>query len=109
MKKVKKPRRDPFATAASLSTVGQWLRFAEKLYAREKLALGQIATNAHDEALYLLLRTLDLSLESDARVLAKNVSALEREKLCVVFRRRAIERETRLKPTKTSLCVVGVS
>ena len=89
---MKKPRRDPFATAASLGTLGDWLRFAEKLYAREELALGQVATNAHDEALYLLLRTLELSLESDARILARTLSASERTKLCAVFRRRVIER-----------------
>ena len=48
-------------------TLGDWLAFAEKLYAREKLALGQVATNAHDEALYLLLTVLRLPLDSAAR------------------------------------------
>jgi ribosomal protein L3 glutamine methyltransferase len=61
----KKPA-DPFAGAARLATLGEWLAFAEKLYARENIALGQVATDAHDEALYLLLRTLRLPLESDA-------------------------------------------
>ena len=49
-------------------TLGDWLKFAEKLYAREKLALGQVATNAHDEALYLLLTVLQLPLDSAARL-----------------------------------------
>lgn len=92
MKKVTKPKSDPFAAASSLATVGEWLRFAEKLYAREKLALGQIATNAHDEALYLALRTLELPLESDARVLTKKLTTPQRAKLREVFRRRAIDR-----------------
>ena len=92
MKNVTKPKSDPFGAAASLATVGEWLRFAEKLYAREKLALGQIATNAHDEALYLALRTLELPLESDTRVLTKKLTARERAKLHEVFRRRAIDR-----------------
>ena len=85
-------RSDPFTRAEALSTVGEWLGFAETLYAQEHLALGQIATNAHDEALYLLLHTLGLPLESDARVLAKKLTPGERVKLEAVFRRRAIER-----------------
>jgi ribosomal protein L3 glutamine methyltransferase len=92
LKKIAKPKPDPFAATASLATVGEWLRFAEKLYAREDLAVGQIATNAHDEALYLLLRTLDLPLESDARVLAKKLSVTDRQRLGVVFRQRVLER-----------------
>jgi ribosomal protein L3 glutamine methyltransferase len=75
-----------------LSTVGAWLTFAEKLYARENLALGQVATNAHDEALYLILRTLDLSLESDARVLQRKLSSAERAALETMLRRRVFER-----------------
>ena len=47
-------------------TLGDWLNFAEKIYAREKVALGQVATNAHDEALYLLLTVLGLPLDSEA-------------------------------------------
>jgi ribosomal protein L3 glutamine methyltransferase len=87
------PRRaDPFAAAARLATAGDWLRLAGKLYAREKLALGQIATNAHDEALYLLLHTLGQPLDRDARVLTKKLTAAEREKLAKVFRRRVLER-----------------
>ena len=55
---------DPFAGAAP-RTVGGWLTAAERAYAKSKVALGQVATNAHDEALYLLLRTLDLPLDSN--------------------------------------------
>jgi len=92
LKRTAKRKVDPFAAVASLATVGEWLQFAEKLYAREKPSLGQIATNAHDEALYLLLRTLELPLESDERVLTKKVSARDREKLKIAFRLRIIER-----------------
>ena len=48
------------------------------LCARQGLALGQVATNAHDEALYLLLRTLGLPLDSGPRVLARTLTAAER-------------------------------
>ena len=89
---------DSFAGAArlarqgGLATVGAWLSFAEKLYASADLALGQVATNAHDEALYLLLRALELPLDSDARVLAKKLTAAERAKVEATFRRRVLER-----------------
>jgi ribosomal protein L3 glutamine methyltransferase len=75
-----------------LATLGDWLRFAESLYARESVALGQVATNAHDEALYLLLRTLELPLESDPDVLAKKLSAAERAAIAAVLQRRVFER-----------------
>lgn len=83
---------DPLAGAAKLATVGAWLAFVEKLYASAGLALGQVATNAHDEALYLLLRTLDLPLDSEAGVLAKRLATPERKKVEAVFRRRVLER-----------------
>lgn len=83
---------DPLDGAARLTTVGAWLRFAEKVYAREAVALGQVATDAHDEALYLLLRTLDLPLDSDARVLGRKLTVAERERIAGVFRRRIVNR-----------------
>jgi protein-(glutamine-N5) methyltransferase, ribosomal protein L3-specific len=76
----------------TLVTLGDWLRWAEGAYVKEKVAVGQVATNAHDEALYLLLRTLGLSLESDASVLKRKVSAAERGRLEEVFRKRIRER-----------------
>lgn len=79
-------------TAEALRTVGEWLDFAQGLYDREGVALGQVATNAHDEALYLLLRTLELPLESDASVLARPLTAGEQVRLAEVFRRRVAER-----------------
>ena len=85
-------RPDPFAAAPGLSTVGDWLRFAEKLYALENLALGQVATDAHDEALYLILRTLELPLESAASVLTQKLTAPHRAALEKTFRRRALDR-----------------
>ncbi len=77
---------------SGLITVGDWLGYAEELYEQEELAVGQVATNAHDEALYLLLRTLDLPLESDASVLSRKVHSVQRVALENVFRRRALER-----------------
>jgi ribosomal protein L3 glutamine methyltransferase len=76
----------------ALATPGDWLRQMEKVYARERIALGQVAADAHDEALYLILRTLGLPLDSEAGVLAKKLTAEERAKLTEVFRRRIFER-----------------
>jgi ribosomal protein L3 glutamine methyltransferase len=76
---------------AAGATLGEWLHFAEQLYARHKLALGQVATSAHDEALYLLLRTLGLPLDSDARVLARKLTAAERAAVETMLHRRAVD------------------
>lgn len=85
-------RTDPLAPLASLPTPGRWLTAATALYTRHRLALGQIATSAHDEALYLILRTLDLPLDSGPEVLTRKLTAAERRKLADVFRRRIVDR-----------------
>lgn len=83
---------DPFAEAAALATPGAWLTWAEALMTRRKVALGQVATNAHDEALYLILRSLGLPLDSRPEVLARRLRPAERERLGEVFRRRIGDR-----------------
>ena len=73
-------------------TVGGWLDFALDLYARENLALGQVAAGAHDEALYLILHTLGLPLESGVGVLAKPTTAAQNRALREILRRRVEKR-----------------
>lgn len=80
------------ARAPTPATLGGWLQHAEKLYARHRVALGQVATNAHDEALYLLLRTLGLPLDSKPAVLRRKLTAEEQARVTEVFRRRTAER-----------------
>lgn len=87
-----RPVRTDLGDLARLSTVGDWLHAAERWYAKAGVALGQVATNAHDEALYLLLRTLALPLDSEAGVLARRVTATQRTALETVFRRRIQDR-----------------
>ena len=87
-----RPRNNPRAGTAGVVTLGDWLRLAEQRYAREKLALGQVAASAHDEALYLLLHTLGLPLDSPARVLARKLTATERAKVEAMLHRRVVER-----------------
>ena len=72
-------------------TLGDWLAWAERQYARRKVALGQVATTAHDEALYLLLHTLRLPLDSKAAVLRKKLTADETARVEENFRRRLDE------------------
>lgn len=79
---------DPLAGAGKLPNLGAWLAFAVGLYEREGVAVGQVATDAHDEALYLFLRTLGLPLDSDPSVLERSLTAAERSKLRAALRRR---------------------
>ena len=83
--------RELLAGAARWVTLGDWLRGAEKLYAKTGATLGQVAASAHDEALYLLLRTLDLPLDSNESVLKKKLTAAEHSAVTAVFRRRLVE------------------
>lgn len=78
--------------ARDLTTPRAWLAFAEVQYAERNVALGQVATNAHDEALYLILRTLDLPLDAPPSVLDRRLTGPEIAKLETVFRRRVIDR-----------------
>jgi len=81
----------PAAHPQSGATLGEWLRHAEKLYARRRVALGQVAATAHDEALYLLLHTLGLPLDSKPAVLRRKLTAAETVKVREIFRRRLDE------------------
>jgi len=74
------------------TTLGQWLQWAERAYARQGVALGQVATTAHDEALYLLLHTLGLPLDSQPAVLKCKLTADETGRVEEIFRRRLDER-----------------
>jgi len=62
------------------------------MYGEHGAALGQIATSARDEALYLILRTLGLPLGSPSSVLSRKLSASESAAVAQVFRRRLVER-----------------
>ncbi len=68
-----------------------WLQWAERAYIKHEAALGQVATTAHDEALYLLLRTLGLPLDSKPAVLRHKLTPEETEKVEEIFRRRLEE------------------
>ena len=92
MKKKSSATLSALPPTSQLATLREWLVFAEGVYARAGLALGQVATSAHDEALYLFLRTLDWPLDSDPRVLDQKLSPAQRIALREILARRAIER-----------------
>lgn len=73
-------------------TIRDWLEWALRRYTRHRVALGQVADNAHDEALYLLLHTLGLPLESPRSVLRRRLTPDEAAKVAVVFERRIKDR-----------------
>jgi ribosomal protein L3 glutamine methyltransferase len=79
------------ARGPSPVTLGDWLERAGELYERHGVALGQVATNAHDEALYLLLHTLGLPLDSKPAVLRRRLTAGEQARVAEMFRRRTEE------------------
>lgn len=84
------PSRRP--EPAAPRTLGDWLHWAESQYARSGAALGQIAADAHDEALYLLLHALQLPLDSSPDVLARTLTPTEAAAVRTLFRRRLEDR-----------------
>ena len=82
----------PAGSASRLRTLRGWLALAERLYGQHGIAVGQVATSAHDEALYLLLRTLQLPLDSGPAVLTRRISEAEGIVLGTMLRRRVEDR-----------------
>jgi len=89
---MRKPRSDLFHNATRLVTLGDWLAWAEQLYEREGVALGQVAASAHDEALYLLLHALGLPLDSEADVLDRRLTPAQATAVIKILRRRIRDR-----------------
>ena len=86
-------QRNPlFSRTAKLLTFDDWLQLAVELYAREEVALGQVTDIAQDEALYLLLRTLDLPLDSDPSILDRKLTQKEIAAVKAILQRRIVDR-----------------
>lgn len=73
-------------------TLGDWLKHAEARYKKTGATLGQVATNAHDEALYLLMRTLALPLDSDPSVLKHKLTTAEVMAVETMLEKRLVKR-----------------
>jgi ribosomal protein L3 glutamine methyltransferase len=73
-------------------TPAGWLERAVRLSARGRAAFGQTASGARDEALYLILRTLGLSLDSPASVLRRRLTAPQSAAVEGALRRRFVDK-----------------
>ncbi|MDX2185733.1 MAG: 50S ribosomal protein L3 N(5)-glutamine methyltransferase [Opitutaceae bacterium] len=91
---MKAPRKTSYALppTSQLATLAEWLDFAERVYEEAGLVLGQVAVDAHDEALYLFLRTLDWPLDSDPSVLGRKLTPDQRISLRNALGKRAVDR-----------------
>ena len=84
---------DVFAEAlGSLKTVRDFLRFAVSNFNAAGLFLGHGSDNAHDEAAYLILHTLNLPLDTLEPYLDAVLLPHERTKLLALLERRITER-----------------
>ncbi len=90
--RLSRPRLASLPVTAQLGTLDEWVAFAEDVYAQAGLVLGQVAVNAHDEALYLFLRTLEWPLDSDPAVLDQPLTPVQRIALRSILQKRAITR-----------------
>lgn len=72
-------------------TLGNILKKAQAMGAGA--SFGQVATNVHDEALYLILWTLDLPLDSSGEVLERVLTAAQQRRVEAVLKRRFRDHE----------------
>ncbi len=72
-------------------TLANCLKRAEAMYAATGASMGQIASVPRDEALYLILWSLKLPLDSGADVLARKLTASEAKNIEAVLKRRLVE------------------
>ncbi len=77
---------------AELDTVGDGLRWAEACFQEAELYFGHGTDNAWDEALHLVLGSLQLPMESDPSVLDCRINDSEKDQLIRNVRRRVDER-----------------
>jgi len=82
-----------FARAAQeLSTVRDILRFAVSRFNDAELFFGHGSDNAHDEAAYLILHTLNLPLDTLEPYLDAKLLQSEKEEVLGLIERRGTER-----------------
>lgn len=78
--------------SAGRNTIRAWLINTVGRFDKAQLAFGHGSSNAHDEAVYLLLHTLHLPLDDLDSVLARKLTPAEIETLEAIIRRRVDER-----------------
>ena len=77
-----------FDNTAELRTLRDWLRYAVSAFNEGELTFGHGSASAYDEAVYLLLHTLHLPLDTLEPFLDTRLSAQEKSVLATLLRRR---------------------
>lgn len=81
-----------FSGLGELHTVRDWLRFAVSAFSEAKLSFGHGSDNAYDEAVYLVLHTLHLPLDTLAPFIDARLTAHEKNVLGERLRKRVEQR-----------------
>ncbi len=77
-----------FTNIAELHTVRDWLRFSVSAFNESKLTFGHGSENAYDEAVYLILHTLHLPLDTLEPFLDARLTLHEKTILMALLKRR---------------------
>jgi len=77
-----------FTNIAELHTVRDWLRFSVSAFNENKLTFGHGSENAYDEAVYLILHTLHLPLDTLEPFLDARLTLQEKTILMALLKRR---------------------
>ncbi len=77
-----------FTNIAELHTLRDWLRFAVSAFNESKLTFGHGSENAYDEAVYLILHTLNLPLDTLEPFLDARLTLQEKTVLMALLKRR---------------------
>lgn len=80
------------AETATLQTVRDWLRFAVSAFNEAELFFGHGSSTAHDEAVYLILHTLNLPLDTLEPYLDARLTYSETQAIQDVLKRRVDDR-----------------
>lgn len=81
-----------FAASQNLHTVRDYLRFAVSRFYQAKLFFGHGSNDAYDEAVYLILHTLHLPIDTLAPFLEAHLTPAERAEVLSVIQRRVEQR-----------------
>lgn len=77
-----------FSDTSELLTVRDWLRFAVSAFSEGELTFGHGSDSAYDEAVYLILHTLHLPLDTLEPFLDARLTTQEKFALLALFKRR---------------------
>lgn len=86
------PLTFPNAVPQELATIGDWWRFGVSSLARVDAQFGQGTTDAGQDALFLILGTLDLPLDSFKQMSSYSLTGFERKQVFNALKYRVLDR-----------------